>query len=80
MRKTYALLLLVVSFSVGAAIAKAQQAKETRIGLLGAPEEPRFTEIVTGLKKGLGELGYSPQTAQILEMKVARADESGAKP
>jgi hypothetical protein len=34
---------------------------------------------VTGLKKGLGELGYSPQTAQILEMKVARPDESAAK-
>ena len=49
------------------------------IGVVGAPEEPRFSEIVAGLKKGLGDLGYSLNTAQILEVKVARADERAAK-
>jgi putative ABC transport system substrate-binding protein len=60
-------------------MADAQRTKEPRIGVLGAPEEPRFAEIVGGLKKGLGELGYSLKTTQILEVKVARADESAAK-
>jgi putative ABC transport system substrate-binding protein len=49
------------------------------IGVVGAPEEPRFSEIVAGLKKGLGDLGYSLKPSQILEVKVARADESAAK-
>jgi len=52
MRKTYALFLIVFLLSFGAAIAGAPQSKkEPRIGVLGAPEEPRFTEIVAGLKK-----------------------------
>lgn len=61
-------------------IAEAQQTgKESRIGVVGAPEEPRFSEVVAGLKKGLGELGYAPQAVQILEVKVGRADEANAK-
>ena len=76
MRLTLCAMLLALCSSV-----EAQQSKKgPRIGVLGAPEEPRFTEIVAGLKKGLSELGYSPQTAQILEVKVARADESAARP
>ena len=49
------------------------------IGVLGAPEEPRFSEIVAGLKKGLVELGYSLNPAQIIEIKLARTDEASAK-
>ncbi|HEU4343792.1 MAG TPA: ABC transporter substrate-binding protein [Candidatus Binatia bacterium] len=60
--------------------AKAQQpAKQATIAVLGAPEEPRFSEVVGGLKKGLGELGYTSQALQIIESKVARADEKAAK-
>jgi putative ABC transport system substrate-binding protein len=60
--------------------ASAQPTKNAPIiGVVGAPEEPRFSEIVAGLKKGLVELGYSPKAAQILEVKVARADERAAK-
>jgi putative ABC transport system substrate-binding protein len=79
MRKTYALLLLVVSCIVGAGLAIAQQAKETRIGVLGAPEEPRFSEVVAGLKKGLGGLGYAAPSLVIREVKIARAEEKDAK-
>jgi putative ABC transport system substrate-binding protein len=60
--------------------AEAQQpGKEARIGVVGAPEEPRFSEIVAGLKKGFGELGYDTQALHILEGKVARAKENAAK-
>ena len=60
--------------------AEAQQpGKEARIGVVGAPEEPRFSEIVAGLRKGFGELGYDTQALHILEGKVARAKESAAK-
>ena len=52
---------------------------EVTIGVIGAPEEPRFSEIVAGLKNGFGELGYDKQSPQILERRVARAEESAAK-
>jgi putative ABC transport system substrate-binding protein len=57
----------------------AQRTKDPRIGVLGAPEEPRFSEVVAGLKQGLSDLGYAPQGFQIIEVKVARADEGAAK-
>ena len=64
---------------VTAAAAHAQPSKTAPIiGVVGAPEEPRFSEIVAGLKKGLGERGYSLTKAQILEIKLARADEASA--
>jgi putative ABC transport system substrate-binding protein len=77
--KWLGLVAIAVTFVMCVAVADAQLTKEPRIGVLGAPEEPRFSEIVGGLKKGLGDLGYSLKTGQILEVKVARADESAAK-
>ena len=59
--------------------AEAQQTKEPRIAVIGAPEEPRFSEIVAGLKKGLGELGYAPAAVVINETKIARAEEKNAR-
>jgi hypothetical protein len=44
----------------------------TRIGVLGAPEEPRFSEVVNGLKQGLRDLGYSENSFEILEGRVTR--------
>jgi hypothetical protein len=60
--------------------AEAQQMQEFRIAVIGAPEEPRFSEIVAGLKKGLGELGYTGPSLFISEAKIARAEEKNAKP
>jgi putative ABC transport system substrate-binding protein len=47
----------------------------TRIGVLGAPEEPRFSEVVNGLKQGLRDLGYSENSFEILEGRVTRGKE-----
>lgn len=59
--------------------AQAQHGKPMRIAVIGAPEEPRFSEVVTGLKKGLGELGYAPPSLAVQEIKIARAEEKTAK-
>ena len=78
-RKWAGIVALVLTFAMCGAVAQAQQTKEPKIGVLGAPEEPRFSEGVAGLKQGLSDLGYAPQGFQILEVKVARDDESSAK-
>ena len=57
----------------------AQQAKETKIAVIGAPRSPRFFEIVAGLKKGLGGLGYAAPSLVLREIKIARAEEKDAK-
>jgi ABC-type uncharacterized transport system substrate-binding protein len=59
--------------------ADAQQIRETRIAVVGAPEEPRFSEVVAGLRNGLGELGYAPQSLIIQETRIPRAEEKSAK-
>jgi putative tryptophan/tyrosine transport system substrate-binding protein len=61
------LILLWVSLVPG-------QARGARIGVLGAPEEPRFSEIVAGLKQGLRELGVAEQSIDIVEGRVPRGD------
>jgi putative ABC transport system substrate-binding protein len=71
--------LLLTVFLLSASLVEAQTAKVARIGIVGAPEEPRFSELVGGLKKGLGELGYAGQALTVFEKKVARADEKAAK-
>jgi|SRR5688572_29676647 putative ABC transport system substrate-binding protein len=59
--------------------AEAQRGKELRIAVIGAPEEPRFSEVVAGLKKGLGKLGHAPPLLVVQETKIARAEEKSAK-
>ena len=58
--------------------AEAQESKHV-VAVIGAPEEPRFSDIVSGLKKGLGELGYTPPLLVIHQTKIARAEERNAK-
>jgi putative ABC transport system substrate-binding protein len=59
---------------------EAQNVKAARLAVIGAPEEPRFSEVVAGLKKGLLELGYAPSSIVIYETKIARAEEKNARP
>ncbi len=59
--------------------AQAQSGKALRVAVIGAPEEPRFSEIVAGLTKGLAELGYTPPSLVVQETKIARAEEKTAK-
>jgi putative tryptophan/tyrosine transport system substrate-binding protein len=51
------------------------QVRPARIGVLGAPEEPRFSEVVSGLKQGLHDLGYSEKGFEILEVRIERGKE-----
>jgi putative ABC transport system substrate-binding protein len=51
------------------------QRRPARIGVLGAPEEPRFSEVVGGLKRGLRDLGHSEKAFEILEGRIERGKE-----
>ena len=73
-RLTLCAMLLAFRSSAGA-----QRGNELRIAVIGAPEEPRFSEVVGGLKKGLSELGYAPPLLVVHETKIARAEEKTAK-
>jgi putative tryptophan/tyrosine transport system substrate-binding protein len=71
--------LLLIGFTLAAIhSAEAQGAKHV-IAVIGAPEEPRFSHMVSGLKKGLSELGYASPSLIIHQTKVARAEERKAK-
>jgi ABC-type uncharacterized transport system substrate-binding protein len=74
-----AILLLAIFFPPVKSPADAQN-KQVRIAVVGAPEEPRFSDMVLGLKKGLRELGYAPPSLVVYETKIARAEETNAKP
>jgi putative tryptophan/tyrosine transport system substrate-binding protein len=71
--------LLAIIFVAAGSPAHAQH-KDVRIAVIGAPEEPRFSDIVSGLKNGLRELGYAPSSLVIYETKLSRAEEKNAKP
>lgn len=72
---------VLASILAAASPATAQHLKDQfRISVVGAPEEPRFSEVVAGLKRGLGELGYVPPSLTVQEIKIARAEEKNAKP
>jgi putative ABC transport system substrate-binding protein len=53
----------------------AQASKPHRIAVIGAPEEPRFTEVMAGLKNGLTELGYEAPALTVIALRIARSDE-----
>jgi putative tryptophan/tyrosine transport system substrate-binding protein len=55
------------------------QSPPVRIGLLGPAEEPRFSEIVSGLKQGLREQGYREETIHIVEGRTQRGVEPEAR-
>ena len=55
------------------------QTSVLRIGILGPDEEPRFSEISSGLRQGLRDRGYAPEALQFIERKVARGDSSDAR-
>jgi putative ABC transport system substrate-binding protein len=55
------------------------QTNVSRIGILGPAEEPRFSEMSSGLKQGLRDRGYAAEALEFIEGKVARGDSSGAR-
>ena len=75
---------VVIPFLLALAIVLAPRAAESqspaaRIGLLGPAEEPRFSEIASGLKQGLREQGYREDTIHVVEGRARRGDEADAR-
>ena len=67
-------ILLTLGLVFGVAIAEAQE-RSDRIGMLGPPEEPRFSEVRDGLRQGLRDQGYAEQAIEILEARVSRGNQ-----
>jgi putative ABC transport system substrate-binding protein len=57
----------------------ADSSPAARIGVLGPPEEPRFSNIVEGLRQGLREHGYAEANLQMLERRAPRGDPGAAR-
>ena len=70
--------LLAVTITLAPPGAEAQR-PVARVGLLGPAEEPRFSEIASGLKQGLREQGYRDDTIQVVEGRARRGDEASAR-
>jgi putative tryptophan/tyrosine transport system substrate-binding protein len=70
--------------SVFAALALASldalaQAGPVRVGLFGPDEQPRFSDIATGLRQGLRDQGHADAAIDIIAAGVQRGDASDAK-
>ena len=63
----------MLSAMVGAVKA---QGNVKRIAILGPAEEPRYSQVVGGLKRGLRDHGYADTALEIIESKVTRGDSS----
>jgi putative tryptophan/tyrosine transport system substrate-binding protein len=48
------------------------------IAIMGPSEEPRFSQVVGGLRRGLRDQGYADGALDIIERKVRRGDSAGA--
>jgi putative ABC transport system substrate-binding protein len=78
MKRRKFITLLGAAVCAAAATASAQ-AQVKRIVLLGPAEEPRFTEIASGLKQGLRDHSLAQPMLEIIEAKVARGDQAAAR-
>jgi putative tryptophan/tyrosine transport system substrate-binding protein len=75
MKKHFRVFLLTMGLVFGVAVAEAQE-QSNRIGILGPPEEPRFSEVRDGLQQGLRDQGYIEQAIEIREARVTRRDQA----
>jgi putative tryptophan/tyrosine transport system substrate-binding protein len=72
-------LLTSLAGALAAPRATESQSPAVRIGLVGPAEEPRFSEIASGLKRGLQEQGYREDAIHVVEGRTRRGDEAGAR-
>ncbi|MGH8689925.1 MAG: ABC transporter substrate-binding protein [Burkholderiales bacterium] len=79
MRSIVVLPLLLALATACAPRTAAGQPPGARIGLLGPDEQPRFSDIASGLKQGLREQGYPEAAAGIVEARVARGEDASAR-
>ena len=77
-RPAVVLVLLTAALALAARAVEAQSSA-ARIGLLGPDEEPRFSAIASGLRKGLGEHGYRDDAIQLVEGRTRRGDRTGER-
>lgn len=74
--------VLSLLFAVALAItpgAAVSQNPAPRVGVLGPDEQPRFSEIVSGLKHGLREQGYPDGAVDIVQARTSRGDDASAR-
>lgn len=71
--------LLVVLAGVPALPRAAAAQGATRIAVLGPSEEPRFSETVAGLKRGLARHGHAEAALQLTARGVRRRDPAAAR-
>jgi putative ABC transport system substrate-binding protein len=62
-----------------ASLSALPQGGPVRVGLLGPDEQPRFSDIASGLRQGLREQGHADAAIDIVEGRVARGDAADAK-
>jgi putative tryptophan/tyrosine transport system substrate-binding protein len=78
-RRAFIALVGGVFAMLGAASAQERaQDNVKRIAILGPAEEPRFSQVVGGLRRGLRDQGYADGALDIIERKVRRGDSAGA--
>jgi putative ABC transport system substrate-binding protein len=74
------IVVLSLLFALAAAFTPATGETPTaRVGLFGPDEQPRFSEIASGLKQRLREQGYPEGTVEIVEGRVPRGDDVSAR-
>lgn len=79
MRATEIIRVLLALAILLAPAGAGSQSPAARIGLLGPAEEPRFSEIASGLRQGLREQGYRDDAVHLVEGRAPRGDETGAR-
>lgn len=53
--------------------------KSFRVGIVGPAEQPRFSDLVAGLREGLFGRGYAPARLTLVEAAVVRGDPTGVE-
>ena len=60
-------------------LAARAQARAKRVAILGPAEQPRFSEVSGGLKRGLREHGFADADLDLIEFMVARGDQAATR-
>lgn len=79
-RRNFTIILGSAAAGLGiAATAVSAQDGKKRIAILGPNEEPRFSDLAGGLQVGLRDQGYTGAALDLIQLKVARGNLSGAR-
>ncbi len=79
-RRNFTIILGSAAAGLGiAANAVSAQDGAKRIAILGPNEEPRFSDLASGLQVGLRDQGYTGAALDLIQLKVARGDSSSAR-